>query len=932
MKPTFAFLASDATKQSVPDAMVEGDAENYFRRFPIFVVAFALVWVGLLGVIDQVWSGSGSYTGSLISFHAAAAFMLCGLAILLARSHVNAARTFACVLLALSFYCFLAYMSAGPAPAELMSFEMPLHISGAGAIVSGLVSLALILATLGEECRRYSRLLAIGAIVIAILFRYIPDWFALMYRAPDTANLAMLLWVFAGSAITALSRRYKVDNAFSDRGIAFVCILGTFISVLSWYALTERDRQATRNHAKDISEYVVQSLRSSANEQLALVESMTRRWDALDAMPSGKLVQEELQDYLNSSASLSLVAVLAPDRTIRWSQSRDTATRAWLNRYLAEGKLAGLLEHVHHSSHVHLSSVDETASHALMQVIGAPLGGAEMENWTIVAVQDTSRFIAKALERAAGPMFFRIHQGGYLLYDGTREQDHLSYMGEIGVSLHRDTSWRLSTWYGRPWLQPLDQLLPDIILILFLTFTFLLTRSQKLTSVLFERSRQLYHGSLHDPLTALPNKKKLDARLQAMCQDAMRSGGSVWVIMFDLDGIRLINDSMGHAAGDKVLQEVAKRLLAQTNDKGFVARMGGDEFVVVVSDRDRAAVLELTQKIISSIARPYRMEGIELRLTASAGITVSDGNPREAMELVREADLAMARAKREGRNTWYEYSSDLNALVAERLELRNKLQHALDTNGLELHYQPLVDGHTGRIVGAEALLRWPDPVRGYISPASFIPLSEETGQIIPLSNWVLNTACRDIGRLRSRNLADFPVLVNISPLHFQRADFVSSIQATLVAHSLCAESLEIEITEGVLLDSAAYTIAKLGELRSLGVKVSIDDFGTGYSSLNYLKNLPIDKIKIDRSFINDVISDGDDAAITKAIIDLAHHLNLTVIAEGVETESQFCFLKRNFCDEFQGYLFTKPMPFDVLAARLQENGCRVSLPAQEPES
>ncbi len=487
-------------------------------------------------------------------------------------------------------------------------------------------------------------------------------------------------------------------------------------------------------------------------------------------------------------------------------------------------------------------------------------------------------------------------------------------------------------WYAmierdRSWLEPLANYLPDLVLLVCLIFTFFLTRSQTLAMMLRHRSIQLHHGSLHDYLTQMPNRRHLQARLKEICRVTRQRGGKLWAVVFDLDGMKFINDSMGRDIGDEVLKKVASRIVKNMGGTQFVARVEGAEFVVVFANIEREEMFAAIERILAALARPYCIENMELRLAASAGITASDGNVDRPMEIVRQADLAMARARQAGRNTWHVYTADLSATVAERLTMRNDLQIALDEGAFALHYQPLIDGNSGCIVGAEALLRWPHSAHGpMIPPSDFIPLAEETGQIIPLSNWVLDTACRDISRLRASGLADFPVIVNISPLHFLRNDFVSGIRAKLQVYSLPADCLEIEITEGVLLDNAAYIIAKLVELKELGVRVSIDDFGTGYSSLNYLKNLPIDKIKIDRSFVNEVISDRNDAAITKAIIGLAHHLNLKVVAEGVETESQFWFLKRHFCDEFQGYLFARPMPFEDFSAKLRDHGGRQTLP------
>jgi len=429
--------------------------------------------------------------------------------------------------------------------------------------------------------------------------------------------------------------------------------------------------------------------------------------------------------------------------------------------------------------------------------------------------------------------------------------------------------------------------------------------------------RQLSFNASHDQLTGLLNRVSLEDQLILDCHLSRLRKRRLAVMCIDLDGFKSINDSIGHYFGDQVLIEVARRMAEQVRPADTIVRMGGDEFIVLLPDllRDED-VVPVVERLMASIARPYCIQGIDLHVSASVGITLSDGHLEQPMQLIQQADMAMYKAKQQGRNNFQWYTSDLNQRVCEHARLRNDLQKAIETQSLQLHYQPQIDARTGRVVGIEALLRWEHPEKGFIPPAVFVPVAEDSGQIIPLSLWVLDTACAQLRQLDDQGITGISMAVNISPMHFQRGHFVQYVQTTLEKHGLRGEQLELEITESLLLHNAEQAIETLHRLNTLGVRIALDDFGTGFSSLSYLKRLPIDKIKIDRSFIREIVTDHHDAAITQGIISMAHHLSLIVVAEGVETASQMEFLKGSRCDIFQGYHFARPMPFAALEAFL----------------
>ena len=436
-----------------------------------------------------------------------------------------------------------------------------------------------------------------------------------------------------------------------------------------------------------------------------------------------------------------------------------------------------------------------------------------------------------------------------------------------------------------------------------------ITDRLQIEAKLSENEQRLHHLAHHDPLTDLPNRLLFQDRLQHAMSKARRQNLMVGLLFIDLDRFKVINDTLGHETGDRVLTEVAKRIRYWVRASDTVARLGGDEFVIILEDiQDPTYVGAVAQKILSVLSQPVHFDEQELFVTASIGVSLFPADTESPEELMKFADVAMYRAKDRGRNTCQFYTPDMNARAHELLALEGSLRKALDNDQLVLHYQPQIDLNSGELIGMEALLRWQHPQRGLVSPGDFIPLAEETGVILPIGEWVLKTACLQNKAWQEQGFPPVRMSVNISARQFRQADLVDMIDRVLEETGLDPEWLELEITESVIMEDFGEVIMTLTDLKVRGVHLAIDDFGTGYSSLAYLKLFPISKLKIDKGFVRDITNDANDASIAASIVALARSMNLEVIAEGIETREQMEFLLDYGCDQGQGYLFGRPLP------------------------
>ena len=422
----------------------------------------------------------------------------------------------------------------------------------------------------------------------------------------------------------------------------------------------------------------------------------------------------------------------------------------------------------------------------------------------------------------------------------------------------------------------------------------------------------------HDILTHLPNRAMLLERLQIMLNVAKRQGTQVGVLFIDLDNFKTINDSLGHYAGDQLLKRLAQRLQACLRSVDLVGRLGGDEFLVIISGLERTEdVIPIAEKIAECISEPFALEGQTLGVSGSIGISMYPQDGESTDTLIRNADAAMYLAKERGRSNFQFFMPSLTKSAANSLLIESGIRKAIKNVEFVLHYQPEVVSQTGVISAVEALIRWKHPDLGLLGPDKFISFAEHRGLIMPIGRWVINEAIRQCKEWLDAGLR-IPIAINISAVQFKQKDLVELIAANLKSHDLPGELLELELTESLFLEDVTAMTKTLSRLKDLGVTLAVDDFGTGYSSLAYLKRYPIDKIKIDRSFISDIPHNADDVAITTAIINLADSLGLQVVAEGVETQEQADFLERHHCDYIQGYLVSYPLPPDEIFAWMKQ--------------
>ena len=814
---------------------------------------------------------------------------------------------------------------------ERMSHESGRYLFVSPAIAWGMLAsgLALIAAQVDRwDNAKFARAWAALAILIVLVVmaldgladRLVGNWVSVELIAVFLAMTASLCAFIPPRCVGAMFR-------WPDRASVALTVLGTLFSVGGAYWLVEHESSVTDREVRGRAVEVAQTLQDSLARSSAGFQRMAQRWSSIEHSPSRSFIDMEFVTYLRDMPEAVHIAALDDRLTVMHSRQGSAARSEDLEYLMSQQKVVDLMNGVRETEMVDLLAPKFSPDPMRVAFAVAGWRSPDAVGGVVLVTFDIKRLVKQAFSLSQPPCCIEIRTDDIAVYRSTGQ----TFDGAMHLSTasfeHTDGD-RFEVFY---WLEASDPMVKfDRFAILFmllgLAFTFFVSNSQRLAHIANARAREVQHRSFHDPVTELPNRQMLEQFLPLLWQRHRRWGQPVSMLLVAVEGLRLVNDSIGHQVGDALLLKIAQRLRCSVPEHSLLARVDGGEFALGVIGLDDEQLAALAKDLIDVVCAPVKVEPHLLRVSSVLGITTSKAEVVDASRLLREADLAMLQARRTGQNTWFQYTEQLGSQVSEHMSLQTDLQNAVSRGQLSLHYQPFVDGRTGAIVGFEALMRWHHPEFGQVSPTRFIPMAEESGQIVALTNWALDVAAKDALRLNADAPHPVSVAVNISPVFFQRVDFVQCIRGALSDSGLDPSLLEVEITESLLLEEQVTAVAKLNELSELGVSVSLDDFGTGYSSLNYLKRLPIRKVKLDRSFVSDVVADAADAAIARAVVALASLLKLKVVVEGVETPTQFAFLKRIHCDQFQGYLFARPMTFEKALQLLASSKGYVPLP------
>ena len=770
-----------------------------------------------------------------------------------------------------------------------------------------LCSVALFLAMSNVGAKKFWALLALGLIVAAhIVDSSLESWHG---ERIAFFFIATVLTVVAAVLVFMIEPDFRQGLIAPDALSICVTLLGSFVSVGGAYLLIERDVAQGQHYVEARAVTVGQALEMSFDRPIGSMQRMTDRWRSLETEPNVALIQQEFRSHIQDLDEISRISLVETDGTLGADIWNTPAVQGLIERAMQQGAFWSFLDSVRKAGQAQLSTPGLISDQPHIAFIAAPLGELSRATGFVVATVDLLVLVDRAFADDEPPCCFEARANGVVFFETQTMTDR----PPVAVASSTAVSERMFDIKITFWKEMLPgeigwSFYPAGLVLIGLMFTFFASTTQRLAQLARFRARELRRRSLHDPLTNLPNRRMFEYELDQACQRSFEKGRRLSLLFIDMNGLRLINDSLGHETGDRLVVVLSKRLRDALPDSALLARLDGGEFVAYVTGMSDDELTNLARAILDVVSAPMDVQEQQLTVSAVIGMASTQTELVEPMQLVREADLAMLQAKREGSDPWSHYSEQLGRDAALRMILSQELKKAIHASELAMVYQPLVDAGSGAIVGMEALVRWHHQSRGVISPAEFIPMAEESGQIVELTNWTLLRACEDMKAMQSSHqIEPVPVAVNISPVYFQRSDCVEQIMGVLDRTGLPARQLQIEITEGMLVRDQVNAVKKLSKLRDSGVVTSLDDFGTGYSSLSYLRNLPVSKVKLDRSFVIHVTERDADVQIVRGVIEIVHHLSMTVVVEGVETAEQARLLSELNSDQFQGYLFSKPV-------------------------
>lgn len=904
---------------SLSDTDLQSDP-RYFARFPVFAIGLGVFWMGGVGLLSSAWHDALTSYASVLPLPVSLIYVCLGSAFFLSLSHPGYARLLAWLGALISGFEVLHWGYQGYG----WSLVTRMHVINYG--VYTVIAIVLVCATLPRLQRIglvASRCLLIGCFIFWV---FCSETY-LEYRAPDSISLFMelTLVVMLALALGSVAQRPCSESPFAFRRFVFINVTGTLMAVSSWYFMIENMREARVHSASVTAQAVSKAISLALNTQFSQFDRMMTRWELLPQPLDINYIRKDLELLVSGNAAMGLLALLdaqyAPLEVIASSNAlrdefehvvQDPVAVAALKRLSAQMPFNDRLASLYLPDLPQWSLLMVSLSH------GSP-------GRFLVALYDPIAQITPLLSLASTEVDLSVRQDSRLLYDNGPGFSIEHPFGSIALAMHEGMSWTLDWWPKYPEQGRMPSL-SDLFLLGGLLFTVLLSRFVHLSAVLTRHMQELSYQTLHDSITDLPNQRMLERYLTRRLDQADLSGQTVTIILLSVTGLKQINDSRGYQVGNTVLARVAQRIRSAVGDRHLIARFDRGEFVVVCYGPAGHALPRLIDEVVYRIKEPYQVQESYYHLDVCVGVSVAHGRSASSDELLREAELAAALARRDRKTAWQVYSEALKAPATARVRLSERFMLALQHSTLQLRYQPVVDVRSGVITAVQADLYWHDEEFGMVAPDIFIPLAEETGQAVALGHWVLQRVSQDMLLFVEKTHIAFPGTVTVSHLEFWRADFVESVRKVLQETRLSAKFLMLAVTEELLSANPEDSVSAVQKLHDMGVGVALQRLRVGGFSLRTLRKMSLRHIKIDPVFIKEVLHDADDAAITRSLISLAHQLDLRVVADGVETEAHYWFLRRNFCDEVQGALFGASFSAQELLALLQRTAGRLTLP------